>query len=199
MAERVVVFVDYQNAYMGAREAFHRSAARYWEGQMNPHTLGRLLVEQSRRERVLAGVRIYRGMPDSTKDPVGFGASRRQTETWSRSPKVQVITRPLRYPSTWPDTKPEEKGIDVSLAVDFVVMAIQGEYDVGILMSTDTDLRPALEAVFRLRAAHTEVAAWSSPLAGNRHLSIKDRRLWCHWVDANGYARVQDRRDYNRP
>lgn len=199
MAERAMVFVDYQNAYMGAREAFHRFEARHWQGQVNPHALGTLLVKQSRRQRVLSGVRIYRGMPDPTKDPIGFTASRRQIEAWARTPNVRVITRPLRYPSTWPEARPEEKGIDVSIAVDFVVMAIQREYDVGILMSTDTDLRPALEAVFRLRAAHIEVAAWSSALGGNRHLRIRDRKLWCHWVDLNGYSQVQDRRDYNRP
>ena len=118
MAERVVVFVDYQNAYMGAREAFHRFGARHWDGQMNPYALGTLLIKQSGRERVLGGVRIYRGMPDPAKDPISFRAFRRQVETWSRSPTVQVITRPLRYPSTWPDARPQEKGIDVSIAVD---------------------------------------------------------------------------------
>jgi uncharacterized LabA/DUF88 family protein len=29
-------------------------------------------------------------------------------------------------------------------------MAVRGDYDVGILMSTDTDLKPALEAVGRM-------------------------------------------------
>ncbi|MCE2530721.1 MAG: NYN domain-containing protein [Acidimicrobiia bacterium] len=126
-------------------------------------------------------------------------ASQRQVRFWSRHPKVRVITRPLRYPKTWPHGKAEENGIDVSLADDFVVMAIQGEYDVGILMSTDTDLRPALEAVLRLRAAHIEVSAWSSPQGNWRRLSIKSRRLWCHWLDRDNYARVRDRRDYSRP
>ncbi len=199
LAERVAVFIDYQNVYMGAREVFHQGRAPHWSGQIDPRALGSLLVEQSRRDRTLSAVRIYRGMPDAIKDPIGFRASQRQARFWSRHPKVRVITRPLRYPKTWPDGKAEEKGIDVSLAVDFVVMAIQGEYDVGILMSTDTDLRPALEAVLRLRAAHIEVAAWSSPQGNWRRLSIKSRRLWCHWLDRDNYGRVQDRRDYSRP
>ena len=199
MAERVVVFVDYQNTYMGTREAFHQRTAPHWQGQIDPHALGVLLIEHSRRDRILGGVRIYRGMPDPTKDPVGFAASQRQCEVWSRSPKVQVVTRPLRYPYTWPNARPEEKGIDVSLAVDFVVMVLQDDYDVGILMSTDTDLRPALEAVFRLRAAHVEVAAWSNPQGRWRRLGIKSRGIWCHWLDMNDYVRVRDTRDYTRP
>jgi hypothetical protein len=36
---------------------------------------------------------------------------------------VTVTTRTLRYPSNWPAEKPQEKDIDVSLAIDFVVMA----------------------------------------------------------------------------
>jgi hypothetical protein len=37
------------------------------------------------------------------------------------------------------------------LAIDYVQMAMFGEFDVGVIMSTDTDLRPALEAVMDLR------------------------------------------------
>lgn len=40
---------------------------------------------------------------------------------------------------------------------------MQDEYDVGILMSTDTDLKPALEGVTQLTNRRAEVAAWSSP------------------------------------
>jgi hypothetical protein len=47
----------------------------------------------------------------------------------------------------------EEKGIDVALAIDFVTMAVRGEYDVGVIMSTDTDLKPALEAVAQMRGS----------------------------------------------
>jgi NYN domain len=58
---------------------------------------------------------------------------------------VTVVQRPLRYPKAWPAEKAQEKGVDVALAVDFVVMAVTRVYDVGILVSTDTDLVPALE------------------------------------------------------
>ena len=60
---------------------------------------------------------------------------------------MQVITRALRYPQTWPTDPAEEKGIDVALAIDFVRFAIYGAYDVGVIMSTDSDLQPALEFV----------------------------------------------------
>jgi uncharacterized LabA/DUF88 family protein len=61
-------------------------------------------------------------------------------------------------PYGWPNShqageKPQEKGIDVALAIDFVSMAVAGDFEVGVLMSTDTDLTPALEEVARLTPA----------------------------------------------
>jgi hypothetical protein len=38
----------------------------------------------------------------------------------------------LRYPPEWPRLPAQERGIDVALAVDFVMMAAHVEYDVGI-------------------------------------------------------------------
>jgi len=87
--------------------------------------------------------------PDATRDPRGYGAATRQCDIWEQDVRVTVTLRTLAYPRGWPDKcepgeKPREKGIDVALAIDFVAMAVRGEYDVGILMSTDTDLKPAL-------------------------------------------------------
>ncbi|MYF83120.1 MAG: NYN domain-containing protein [Acidimicrobiia bacterium] len=138
------------------------SGIPHWEGQVDPLALGRLIIDRSPYDRTLAGVRIYRGVPHSTKDPKGYGACMRQIASWSKLAGVQVYARPLRYPYGWPRQKPEEKGIDVAMAVDFVLMAARREYDVGILMSADTDLKPALEAVITLGSAKAEVAAWSS-------------------------------------
>jgi hypothetical protein len=98
MAERVVLFLDYQNVYRSSRETFHPLTAPHWYGQIDPLGLGELLIQRSPFEREFLGVRIYRGIPDSTKDSKGYGASQRQVAAWSQSPKVQVITRTLRYP-----------------------------------------------------------------------------------------------------
>ncbi len=59
---------------------------------------------------------------------------------------VAYHLRPLRYPQGWPRVKAQEKGVDVELAVDYVSMAARGDYDTAVLFSTDSDLRPALEA-----------------------------------------------------
>jgi hypothetical protein len=67
-------------------------------------------------------------------------------------------------------------------------------------MSTDSDLEPALEAVVRFDGKpypHCEVAAWS--YLARRHsprISIRDKRVWCHWLRADDYQAVADPTDY---
>ena len=202
---RVVVFLDWQNVYKGARETYCAFGAPHWQGQVDPVALGEHLAADSPFDRELHEVRIYRGQPDGKLDPRGYAASRRQHAAWQRSPLVTLITRPLRYPRGWPVTsapgeRPQEKGIDVALALDFALMAVRGEYDVGILMSTDTDMKPALEAVAGMSHSpgpRAEVASWSIAGRHNRRLAIPSRNLYCHWIDKGAYDRIADSTDYS--
>lgn len=201
MVPRVVVFVDYQNTYKSARAAFCEPDAPPPDGQVDPHALGNLIVTRRDIDSELVQVRIYRGQPDPRKDPRGYDIVERQCRAWRRLPKVSFLRRPLRYPSDWPERRPEEQGIDVALAVDFVLMAVRGEYDVGVIMSTDSDLRPALEAVFSLEGhpfPRCEVAAWWAPRSHSQRLAVPGRRIWCHWLDEDDYHAVADPHDYSR-
>lgn len=198
MANRVVVFIDYQNAYRAARDAFHDHAVDpHWAGQVHPTALGALITRLSGDQgRVLHQVRMYRGLPSSSKDPKGYGAARRQIAAWEKLPRVEVTARPLRYPWDYPATKPEEKGIDVKIALDFVMMAVRGEYEVGVLMSGDTDLLPALEEVVALDGPTVEVAAWQPKAGHGQRLRLKKAPLHCHWIGERAYKTIQDNTDY---
>jgi hypothetical protein len=199
MPLQTVVFLDYQNIYSTARETFDDDGPR--AGQVDPMRLAALLVSRS-RDRVLSGVRVYRGQPDSLRQRVAYGANRRQTTRWERA-GCTVVTRPLRYPPGSTGAKGVGKGLDVALAVDFLLMAVDKRYDRAILMSTDTDLKPALEAVANLpgseRTPMCEVAAWSSEAPRSRRLSIPSRRIWCHWLDEDDYRKVKDPTSYRPP
>ncbi|GAA1815672.1 NYN domain-containing protein [Nesterenkonia flava] len=201
MADRVVLFVDYQNVYMRARDAFAERWADYTVGQIDPVKLGEHLVKASPYERELTGVRIYRGQPDSSKDPKGYGAARRQRAAWEKDDRVTVLARPLRYPFGWPESreigqKPEEKGVDVALAIDFAAMAVRKQFDVGILFSADTDLKPALEFVSAEDVpARAEVAAWAPEQGPKRRLRI-DRNIFCHWLGYKTFHAVSDPVNY---
>ena len=78
----------------------------------------------------------------------------------------------------------QDKGIDVARAVDFVKLAIVGKYDVGVMMSTDNDLLPALEVVRDPDPGRIQVAvpARSAP---KHHQRLP--RLWRHWLDQADY------------
>ena len=70
-------------------------------------------------------------------------------------------------------------------------------FDVAVLMSTDTDLVPALEQV--AEAGKTvEVAAWDGNNR-NPRLTVHGRQTWCHWLDRRWYDRVCDPTDYTLP
>lgn len=192
--ERVAVFVDYQNVYATARAAFHSRPYPVAAGQVDPLALGRLLVAKRRRPSVLEQVRVYRGLPDPRREATTYAANERQAAAWDRhAPAVASFRRPLRYPTGWPRERAIEKGVDVALAVDFVRLAAEGSYDVGVLFSMDTDLVPALEA--GQDYAHVEVAAWK----GNRRLAIGGHYLpWCHFLGRADYDAVRDATDYGK-
>jgi uncharacterized LabA/DUF88 family protein len=202
-SRRVVVFVDYQNVYHRAREAFCARDAPAREGQVDLLSLGGLLASRVSGGR-LTSVRAYRGRPSRRHDPRSYAAFRRQT--WAQAKRgaglVTVIARDLRYPPDWPTWPAQEKGIDVELAVDVVMMAARREFDVGVLFSSDTDLIPALEAVIALRpgqAPACEVAAWAAPGMRPRLLSVGTVGLGRHLLTEADFRAVADETDYTRP
>ena len=114
---------------------------------------------------------------------------------------VTVISRDLRYPPDWPRRPAQEKGIDVALAVDLVMMVARRECEVGILFSSDTDLVPALEAVLALRPEGPpacEVAAWAASGVRPRSLSVRGADIRRHVLSEADFRSVADLTDYTR-
>ncbi len=198
---RLALFIDAQNTYKGARESFfHRDDPSPY-GQIDPMELGRLIESRGGpggQACVLTDVRVYTGRPDSTKAPKTYSAHMKQCAQW-QADGVTLIWRALRYPWDWPDTKAEEKGIDVALAIDYVAMAVDALYDVGVIMSTDTDVIPALEFTHTRFPGERSaaVAAWRSQNS-NRRLIIPGANTWCHWLHRADYDAVADLTDYTR-
>jgi hypothetical protein len=190
----VAVFIDYQNVYRGARAAFGLEGSPHMAGQIFPRLVGLKIKGVGGDQRELTAVHVYRGVPSSRYDPKAFGAAQRQIELWTRQALVVPRTRPLNYRD--PDA-PREKGIDVLLAVDFVTMALNNAYDVGVIFSADTDLLPALEAVAALRGdAACEVACWKPSDRSARRLVLPGKRIYCHYLSRSDYDHVADATDY---
>lgn len=197
---KLVLFIDAQNTYRGARESFFGNHGPSLAGQFDPLKLADLITVRSVSGGIpctLAGIRVYTGRPDPEREPRTYAAHMKQCSKWRRD-GVVIVYRQLRYPPEWPDKKAQEKGIDISLAIDFVTMAIDGDYDAGVIVSTDTDLRPPLEFVLERYpdTRRVAVAAWRSPQS-KRRLSIPGRNVWCHWLSREDYDAVADPTDYN--
>jgi uncharacterized LabA/DUF88 family protein len=159
---RVAVFFDWQNCYQQARVAFDLRAEPNERGVFNPYELARILAFGNRRGDAgeLVRVEIHRGIPNPGKDPKGNSAVLRHQDAWlALSPLLKVSLRPLRY---HPETgKPEEKGIDVALALSVVEYVFSDFCDVAIVFSHDTDLMPLVETIARLRGTHRiETVSW---------------------------------------
>ena len=196
---RVVVFIDAQNVYRGARDCFFSGQEPRFLGQSDPLAIGELLAgrenarQPSSPPRSLEQVRVYTGRPDSTRDSRTYGAHMRQCAAWETSGAI-VTPRPLRYP---PGERPQEKGIDVQLAIDFVAGAFDDSYDIGIIFSTDTDLLPALEFVAtRYEDKSVETAAWHAD-GWRSELRLQVPPTWCHRLTRDDYRTVRDLTDYN--
>jgi uncharacterized LabA/DUF88 family protein len=200
MSKSVIVYVDYQNMYSDVRDAFYSETHFHTYGQFNPREFAELLVTRrpfgkEKESRHLQEVRIYTGIPDPRKDPTSHAARERQTEAW-KADGVKVFGRALRYPYGWPKEPAVEKGVDVALAVDVVRHAVEGKYDIGIVASTDGDLKPALEYVAtRGKNVVCEVVCWWGNIT--KQLSIEGHQIWCHRLLLADCEAVSDHRDYN--
>jgi hypothetical protein len=104
------------------------------------------------------------------------------------------------YPAGWPSEKPRQKGVDVELATDVVKMAIAGDYEVGIIASTDGDLLPAIEAVYELRATAATPRICVVQYGDlKKRLNFRDgsgRRLFAFRLTQADYEAVRDETNY---
>ena len=205
MVTRVAVFIDYQNVYHCARQAFgdpDNDPPTF--GHVLPQRLGLLLKqlgEDIDPDRELCSVTVYRGRPGPKSHRRLQSAFARQVAAWESLPLTVVKTRPLRYqPTEWSFGKAvrwrgEEKGIDVLIALDVAIGARDDCYDVAVVVSADTDLIPAIEVALRA-GKRVETATWSSRALRTKPLTATGSRIWNHWLDRQRFEYVRDNTDY---
>ncbi len=197
--KRAVVFIDGQNLFHAAREAFGYSFPNFDPGR---------LAEEACRSRgwTLAQTRFYTGVPSAEDDA-------RWSHFWTAKlaqmgrQGVWTYQRPLRYrnmtftlPGGGEITRlvGQEKGIDVRIALDIVGQGVERNYDVAVVFSQDQDLS---EVADELRQLATRQDRWikiasafpRSPTSRNRRgvngtdwLPI-DRTLYDGCLDARDY------------
>ncbi len=199
--KRAITFIDGQNLFYAAKEAFGYSFPNYDAKVLSEkvcHQCGCTLVQS----------RFYTGIPDAADDAA-------KSHFWSGKLAVmgkqgiKVFSRPLRYRnrkvrlpdgSTHSFLAGEEKGIDVRIALDIIRLALRNEYDVAVIFSQDQDLSEVAEEI-RLIAQEQNrwikvISAFPfSPTVRNRRGVNK-----ADWVriDRATYDACLDRRDYRQ-
>ena len=197
--KRVTAFVDGQNLFHAAREAFGYSYPNY-----DPLALARTV--SATQGWSLDATHFYTGVPDASDNP-------RWNHFWVAklavlgTRGVRTFSRPLRYRnqtvalpsgSTTTILVGQEKGIDVRIALDVVRLAREREYDVALLFSQDQDLSEVADEV---RVISREQGRWIkiacafplSPASRNRRGVNKtdwiriDRPMFDTCLDPNDY------------
>lgn len=195
---KVAVFIDWQNTYKTAREAFGWKDYPNEYGNYSPYQLARTLAAGNDRGAAgqLVRVNIHRGLPSQKYDQPGYAANRRQSAAWMKeNPEIVVPRlRPLRYSR---DQPPREKGVDVELALAAVEWTLRAEdpCDVAVIFSHDTDLVPAVEMLSRLRATTcVETASWTGPYFNQRIRT--NPPVYHHGISQAVFERVETRINY---
>jgi uncharacterized LabA/DUF88 family protein len=161
---RVLVVVDGQNLYNAARRLFGHPLC-------HPNLLALWLAGPRTSSRVAC--RFYTGEPD--RNVPGEARRLRNLDrrlAAMRTVGVTTVTRKLRYHWDWghqenlpppdenaapitvtlrPWQRPQEKGIDMVLALDVVEFILTDAFDVAIVVSLDRDLAEIPQALRNLR------------------------------------------------
>ncbi len=160
--KRAVTFIDGQNLYRSAKEAFGYHYPNY-----DVQKLSDAVCKAQGWD--LKQVRFYTGVPDKSDHAM-----------WNRfwvgklavmgKAGIEVFSRPLRYRNDsvkLPDgsshtfLRGSEKGIDVRIALDVIRLAVRNEYDVAVVFSQDQDLSEVadeIRVISRLRCRWIRIA-----------------------------------------
>ena len=209
---RVMVFIDGQNLYKACRRLYGK-----------PHVNPRLLAEHLAGPRTANPVacRFYTGRPNPNIDgEVERTRNLDRRLSAIRKSGVTVIHRPLRYPWDWghqetlphpnkrakpqkvtlrPWQRPQEKGIDVALALDVIEFVVTDKCDVAIIVSLDRDLQEipgALDHLGKLIGRPYRLEAAVTVEGNQRQPKTLAKFNYTHQITPTVFDLVKDETNY---
>ena len=190
---RTLVLIDGQNLYHLARRAWASgSSSPYAWPSYDVEKLAHVLVSRT-TGRTLAEIRFYTGVPDPAVGLSelfwhGFWSNKIR---YLRSRGVYVYRGRVNAGG-------QEKGVDVSLALDLVRAAYERQYEAAIIVSQDWDFGPAVRLAKEIARTQGRRLVFEScfPLGPGSH----SRRgvpgtTWIP-IDQATYDSCRDPRDY---
>lgn len=197
--KRTVVFIDGQNLFRGAKEAF---------GYFYPNYDVKLLSEKicTSQGWQIDEIRFYTGVPDLRDDTFWHNFWNKKLVSMGQR-GVTIFSRALRYRNqivVLPDGTNytflvgQEKGIDVRIALDIIRLAHEQVFDVCLVFSQDQDLSEVADEVRRISVEQNRwikiASAFPiSPTSRNKRGINKtdwitiDRQIYDLCIDPNDY------------
>ena len=200
--KRAVSFIDGQNLYRHAKDAFGHHHPNY-----DPIKLS--VAVCSACGWTSSGVRFYTGTPAAEQSPMWHGYWERRLLSMRRA-GITVFSRPIRYRTKTIQLPSgqivesevgQEKGIDLRLGLDVVRLATRNELDVAVIFSQDQDMvevADEIRAISRSQDRWLKVVSafpWASRSTNRRGI---DKTDWFRIV-RSVYDACLDHRDYRPP
>ena len=150
--KKAIIFVDGQNLYYAAKEAFGYTYPNYDIKKLSEK------ICLAHKWRIIE-IRFYTGIPDLQDNAFWHNFWSKKLSYMGRT-GINLFSRNLRYQNE--ETKcsscgkisttlvGHEKGIDVRMALDIVRLAHQKKYDVAVIFSQDQDLSEVADEVRRI-------------------------------------------------
>jgi uncharacterized LabA/DUF88 family protein len=198
--KRAVTFIDGQNLFHCAKQAFGHSYPNY-----DVEALSRIVCIRQGWE--LDQARFYTGIPEAADNAFWnyFWAGR--LAVMGRQEKIHVFSRHLRYRnrvvrlhdgSTFSYRTGEEKGIDVRICIDIIRLAHEKVFDVALIFSQDQDLSEVAEEIRKIAREQDRWIKVASAFPFNPDHKFRrgiDRTDWIR-IDRAMYDACLDTRDY---
>jgi len=194
-----MAFFDGQNLYQHAKAAFGHHHPNY-----DPIKLHNAVCAANGWTSNL--VRFYTGVPEHVRDPMWAGYWSNRVLALKRA-GVSVTTRKLRYREegiTLPDgtietvVTPQEKGVDVRLALDVVSCARKKQFNVAVIYSQDQDLAEVVQEVKDISIEQDRWIQVASAFPSGPNATAGrgiDKANWFR-IDEKFYNACLDARDY---
>src|SRR5258708_16633155 len=196
-----MAFFDAQNLFRHAKNAFQETPDdNYHHPNFDPKRLHAKVADKLGFKPNLT--RFYSGVPLESDHELwgGYWASRKLALTRAG---VAVTTRRLRYHTEQAAdgttiTVPQEKGIDIRIALDLVTCARRKEFDAAIIFSQDQDLGEAVLEVWSIaKEQGRSLEIFSAFPTSDLAISLRGIATpTCFPMDKAFYDTCIERRDY---
>ena len=192
---RTIIFFDGQNLFHLAKAAFGGSGtgSQYTYPSYDVERLAKRIANAT-SGREITQIRFYTGVPSPNEED--------EDERWHIfwSNKLRYIKSQGIYVYKGRiNSSRQEKGVDVSLAIDLIDLTYQNKYDLAIIVSQDWDFGPAVRLAKVIATGQRHNVEFESWFPYAPDCGILDRGIpGTTWkkIDKNLYDRCIDVNEY---